>query len=243
MSALAFMSSDRKTGCSSVARCFAESFLKDDPQRKVMLLCCCGDGIDVPGAEERLSFSDVASYIRKGIVDYDEICERSREKNGLCCIYPPAPGFEDLPPQAMTEFVSELSKRFSLVICDIGSSLLLGLSLGAARACSVVIGVVTSGEACLRRYEWFLPLYERLGIFFDGFILNGVSGDCYYTPAEVRKRLGASKDNFYTVRRSAFSRSAEAEGKSLLCYRDRGFARDISGIVTGICGGFQRKVT
>lgn len=235
MSVISFVSSDRRTGCSMVARCFAEGFVKKNPGKTAILLCCSDDWFPGPG-EDGLSFSDVAPYAEKELTDFDEILERSRVEDGLSVIFPFRPGeFRRLGTQQTEVFISRLSKMYSLVVCDLGCISAPGRMPAAALVSDRVFEVLSPGEVCIRKHEWLCGLYEKLGICFDGYILNGTDRESYYTPEEVRKRLGAPKQRFFSVRRSAFSQSAEAEGLSLLHYRDRGFAKDINSLISSIC--------
>ena len=64
---------------------------------------------------------------------------------------------------------------------------------------------------------------RRPRIFWKLFVGNKRSEDKEY----VKKRLGTTRDRLFTVRGSDFGILAEIDEKSLLCYKDPGFTKDI----------------
>ena len=89
-------------------------------------------------------------------------------------------------------------------------------------------------ESAFKHYEWLLPLYRKLGLNIAGYVVNCFTAHSAYTKDYIRKRLGTSRDRMFTVRESDFGILAEIDEKSLLCYKDQGFIKDIDALVQDI---------
>ena len=131
-------------------------------------------------------------------------------------------------------FLGAIAGSFDIVICDSGANIEHGLSLGALFSSDFIYVVLTQQESAFRRYEWLLPLYGKLALNIGGYVINRFKGQSGYTRDYVRKRLKTKRERVFTVKESAYGKVAEIDEKSLLCYKDAAFAKDIDALAEDI---------
>ncbi len=235
--AICFHGADHRCGTSMLCQCCAEYIADKRPDRSVLLLHAEGlKGADYcHGVSE--SMERIRPYLAERIFDAGEVAANSRVRDNLFVIggQDAAPSHPLLPDMA-EYLIRSLRPCFDLIISDSGSRLENGLPLGVMFASDRIYTVLDQSENSLRRYEWLRPIYEKLVLNMDRFVLNRTSRGSYYSPGYVRERLGIGREQLFTVRTHPCGEDAEVLGESLLRLRaPQGFRKDIG----AICGDIE----
>ena len=224
-----FHGADHKCGCSMLSQCVAECIAGKKSDLNVLLVHAEESRGAGYSPKVRESMERIRPYLADRLLDVRDIVKKSGYKGNLSIIAgTDKPGSSEAFHPDMAEFfMGRMAQSFDIIICDSGANLEHGLSLGALFASDAIFMVFDQTESAFRRYEWLRPLYEKLDLKIEGFVLNKFTEDSAYTKEYARKRLKAGKDALMTVCGSQFGALAEIDEKSLLSYRDDMFRRDI----------------
>ena len=230
MSIITFHGADHKCGTSMVAQSVAEKIAADHPDCSVLLVHTEAQaGIEYsPFVSE--SMERIRPYMSGRVIDTDEIVERAKVSRNLSIIG----GSEnpecswDYHPDMAAFFLSAVKNSYDVIICDSGSEIGHGLALGSLMSAELCCLVLTQCESALRRFEWQRTLFERLSVTFDTYVINNYERSGMFGKGDITVRLSAENSRVCTVRRSPFGECAELDRKTLLQYRDSGYARDIT---------------
>ena len=231
-----FHGADHKCGCSMISQCVAERIAQENSKLSVLLVHAEQSEGAGYSPHVRESMDRIRPYLAERLLDINDIVKRSEYRNNLSIIAgTDRPGSsESFHPDMAEFFLGSMAQNFDIVICDSGANMEHGLSLGALFASDSIYMVFDQKESAFRHYEWLLPLYGKLGLNIAGYVINCFTAHSAYTKEYIKKRLGAAKDRLFTVRESDFGILAEIDEKSLLCYKDQGFIRDVDAIVQDI---------
>jgi len=231
-----FHGADHKCGCSMLSQCVAERIAQKCADMNVLLVHAEQSEGTGYSPRVRESLERIRPYLAERLLDISDIVERSGYRDNLSIIAgTDRPGSsESFHPDMAEFFLGSVSESFDVVICDSGANMEHGLSLGALFASDSIFMVFTQSESAFKHYEWLMPLYEKLGLNIQGYVLNRFQSQSAYTRDYVKKRLKAGRDQLFTVRESSFGQLAEIDEKSLISYKDQGILRDIDMIVNSI---------
>ncbi|MBO4862269.1 MAG: hypothetical protein J5535_05185 [Firmicutes bacterium] len=107
------------------------------------------------------------------------------------------------PPDQTESFLKRAAEYYDLIICDSGSELGQGLSLGALFASDRIYSVFSESEESFRRFEWLRPLYKKLGLKINGYVLDRFAQDGDYSENSVAARLRVRADRVFMIGRAA----------------------------------------
>ena len=224
-----FHGADHKCGCSMLSQCVAERIAQENSSLSVLLIHAEQSEGTGYSPHVRESMERIRPYLAERLLDISDIVQRSGYRDNLSIIAgTDRPGSSELFHPDMAEFfLGSMAQNFDIVVCDSGANMEHGLSLGALFASDSIYMVFEQKENAFKHYEWLLPLYGKLGLNISGFVINRFTANSAYTREYVKKRLGTTRDRLFTVRGSDFGILAEIDEKSLLCYKDPGFTKDI----------------
>ncbi len=231
-----FHGADHKCGCSMISQCTAERIAKKRPDLNVLLVHAEESGCSAYSPRVGESMERIRPYLAERLLDVCDIVKKSEYKDNLYIISgTDKPGSsESFHPDMAEFFLKTISQSFDIVICDSGANIEHGLSLGALFSSDYIYIVLEQAENAFKRYEWLMPLYDKLSLNIGGFVLNKFVKQSAYTRDYVRRRLGISRDRVFAVRESSFGDLAEIDEKSLLSYKDPAFAKDIDALTEDI---------
>ena len=227
-----FHGADHKCGCSMISQCIAERLAKKRPDLSVLLVHAEETGCTGYSPRVGESMERIRPYLAERLLDVCDIVRKSEYKDNLYIISgTDKPGSsESFHPDMAEFFLKTISQSFDIVICDSGANIEHGLSLGALFSSDLIYIVLEQSESAFKRYEWLMPLYDKLVLNIGGFVLNKFVRQSAYTRDYVRRRLKIHRDRVFTVRESSFGDLAEIDEKSLLSYKDPAFTKDIDAL-------------
>ena len=224
-----FFGVDHKCGTSMLCQSIAELISKEMPDWKILVIHTEGaPGTDyAAGAKE--SMERIRPELAEGLVDIQDIMARSKWQNNLYLISgaDPLEGDGKYHPNLSDHLLRQLKGCFDLILCDSGSQIDHGLALGSLFASDGIFLVMIQAESAIRRFERLLPLYHKLNVATLGCLINRFQDKNPYTVGYLRERLDRFAGDFYTVGESSLGMVAEAEGRSLIQYRDKVFGKDV----------------
>ena len=224
-----FHGADHKCGCSMLSQCVAEHIAGTRSDLNVLLVHAEESRGAGYSPKVRESMERIRPYLADHLLDVRDVVKKSGYKGNLSIIAgTDKPGSSEAFHPDMAEFfMGRMAQSFDIIICDSGANLEHGLSLGALFASDAIFMVFDQTESAFRRYEWLRPLYEKLSLNIEGFVINKFTEDSAYTREYARKRLKTGRDRLLTVHGSQFGALAEIDERSLLSYRDDSFRKDI----------------
>ena len=231
-----FHGADHKCGCSMISQCVAEKIAKKRPDLSVLLVHAEESGCAGYSPRVGESMERIRPYLAERMLDVCDIVKKSEYKDNLYIISgTDRPGSsESFHPDMAEFFLKTISQSFDIVICDSGANMEHGLSLGAMFSSDLIYIVLIQSESAFKRYEWLMPLYGKLALNLGGYVLNKFTRQSAYTKDYVRRRLRTQRDRVFTVRSSDYGDLAEIDEKSLLSYKDTGFAKDVDALADDI---------
>ena len=231
-----FHGADHKCGCSMISQCVAERVAKECSDLSILLVHAEESANTGYSPRVGESMERIRPYLAERLLDVRDVVRKSEYKDNLYMIAGTScPGSsESFHPDMAEFFLSAMTENFDIVICDSGANIEHGLSLGTLFASDSIYMVFEQSESAFKRYEWLQPLYSKLGLNIQGFIINKFTKQSAYTKEYVRKRLGVQREMVFTVHDSQYGSLAEIDEKSLLSYKDQVFRRDIDLIVADI---------
>jgi MinD-like ATPase involved in chromosome partitioning or flagellar assembly len=232
----AFHGVDHKCGTSMICQSVAERIAEEFPGITILVVHTEGrSGIDYSiGTEE--SMDRIKPYLEEGILDVDEVFTKSKWKDNLYMVAGSSQmdSAHSFHPDMSDCFLTSMKPRFDLILCDSGSEIEHGLALGSLFSADGVFIVVIPGESALRRYEALSSLYQKLELNILGYIINCFNTQAPYNKAYLKDRLNLPEELSFTVQEAAQGRQAEAEGHTLLYYRNIQYGKDITSIANRI---------
>ena len=113
------------------------------------------------------------------------------------------------------------------------------MALGALFSADRLYFVLSQSEVCFRRAEWLTPLYEKLDLAEERFVLCRCDKNSPFTASYAAKRLETDADNIFSVRVSKRNSDAEIENRSLYSYRESTYRKDIDAVAEDIVRAFE----
>ena len=224
-----FLGTDSKCGTSQTVLSLATVLTGKYPEMKVLIFHAeeaLGDDY-IPVIQK--SMEDIKPYLNDRLWDLESICSGALLKKNLSVI-----GGADrtasgglYSPEKVEAFLLDLASVFDLVLCDCGSDICHGLSLGALISAEKRCMVLSQGEKALRRYEWLRPVLSKLDLDGEIFIC------CKYTDANpcdryyMDHRLMLQKGSVIPVSFAPDGGKAEFYRRPLISFRNRKYTSDI----------------
>ena len=225
---ITFYGADHKCGTSMMAQCFAEYAASKFKEYNVLLVHAeNGDGeLYSPCVHE--SLETIRPYLAEKLIDCNSIMEKSRYKDNLFIIGGASkPGTANLYHPDMAQYLfSALAGSFDLIVCDSGSEIEHGMSLGAMFGADLMYVILTQEEYCIRRFEWVKALFDKINIKPAGAVINCFSADAVNSKDLIAMRMGIDESCIFCIRESKRGKDAAQDGKSLLAYKDAKFRKD-----------------
>lgn len=236
-----FHGADHKAGVSQTALGAAESLAENHPYLKTLLVHMEGRSGTEYAPQIRESLQTLRPYLTDRVLDGREIGERAQYKGNLYIIGGDEdPGSaEGYLPDMAQYMLEEFAQHFDVVLCDSGSEIEHAMALGALFSADRYYFVLSQSEVCFRRAEWLLPLYEKLDLAEERFVLCGCEKTSPFTAAYAAKRLQTDGEHILSVRASRRGSDAEIENRSLYSYRESTYRRDIDAVAEDIVRAFE----
>lgn len=232
---------DHKAGVSQTALGTAESLTENYPYLKVLLIHMEGRSGREYAPQIRESLETVRPYLSDRVLDGQEVGEKAQYKGNLYVI-----GGDENPgsaegylPDMAQYMLDEFAQHFDVVLCDSGSEIEHAMALGALFSADRLYFVLSQSEVCFRRAEWLTPLYEKLDLAEERFVLCRCDKNSPFTAGYAAKRLETDADNIFSVRASRRNSDAEIENRSLYSYRESTYRKDIDAIAEDIVRAFE----
>lgn len=199
-----FHGEDSKCGSAWLARRTAEMIAEKRRDLKVLLVHASHSDSAKAGLSDT-SMESIRPYMAARKALPKGLAERAGCRGDLSVISGAGPSDRTgvFPPDQTESFLKRAAADYDLVICDSGSELVRGLSLGALFASDSVYSVFSESEESFRRFEWLRPLYEKLELKINGYILDRFSQDGVYTERIVSELLGVKENRVFMIPRAA----------------------------------------
>lgn len=239
-----FLGVDHKCGTSMICQSVAEWIARRKPEWRVLVMHAEADPSPVYTSGSRESMDRLRPELAEETYDADDVVQRSKCAGNLHVISGSDPLQSEgaFHPNHSDHLLRNLSEHFDVILCDSGSHIVHGLTLGSLFAAHGILLVAVQTETCLRRFERLLPLYERLNVRTLGCLINRHQNHHPFTASYFKARLGSFSAPFFTVCESSHGSLAETEGRSLVHYRDRTFSRDIERVAGLILKDMGREL-
>ena len=205
-----FHGTDSSCGCAWLGRRTAEMVAEKRRDLKVLLVHASHSDIAGQGAGG-VSMETVRPYLHAGRPLPAALAERIDCRGALSVISGAGPSdvFGAFCPDMSESFIKRMASEYDIVICDSGSEIGQGLPLGAMFASDSIYTVFSHAEESFRRFEWLRPLYDKLGLNINGYVLDRFPADTVYSEEYVSERLGVAPDRVFMVPRAALKRDLE----------------------------------
>ncbi|MBO4819465.1 MAG: hypothetical protein J5528_04925 [Firmicutes bacterium] len=224
-----FFGADSKCGTSQTVLSLAMTAAGRHPELKVLLVNAeeaLGDDY-IPEISQ--SMEEIKPYLKDSLWDMESILRNSVLRKNLSIIGGAnRTGSGSLySPEKVRDFLLDAATFYDLVLCDCGSDICHGLSLGALISSGKRCIVLTQGEKALRRFEWLRPVLSKFDLDGDIYIC------CKYTDANpcdryyIDHRLYLEKGSVIPVAFSEDGRKAEFYRRPLLSFKNRKYVSDI----------------
>jgi len=236
---ISFFGADHKCGTSMVAQCAAEILSASLPELNIILIHAEGAiGNDYTKAVCE-SLDSIRPYLEERLLDAHSLVKKSREKSNLYYISGTSKleSAFNFHPDMGEYYVKKLAEEFDLVICDCGSEIEHGLSLGSIFSSDYLYLVASQSESAIKRYEFQKVLFDKLRIDIRRLILNKYDRKLPNTVSFVAERLLMENEEILPLRFSPYGMMAEFESESLISCGDEGYRKDIEILCRDIISG------
>lgn len=232
----AFHGADRKAGVTMVSQSVAEYIAEAAPHARILLLILNGRQNVQYLREDTMPIDAYRSRLESGIrISPEEI--KTSEHFGNLFIISGVKKEEETRfymPGAVKLLLANIGGDFDVIISDTGSELDNGLAIGGLGEAKKTYMILSQNEATVRRYENQAGLYGRIGMDFDGLIINKYTDKDPYSAGYIRERLGLADKSVYTVQLTDAGRTAEMEYRTLKALDSGKYERDIEKIASDI---------
>ena len=198
-----FHGEDKACGSAWLSRRTAEILAEKRKDLKILLVHASHS--ESASGRSDTSMERIRPYLTGRKALPDGIAERSKCAGDLYVITGAGPSDRSgtFPPDITESFLRNAAEEYDLVICDSGSELAQGLSLGALFASDSIYTVLRPEEESFLRFEWLRPLYKKLGLKIEGYVLDRFPRDGSYTEESVSQRLGVRTDKVFMIPQEA----------------------------------------
>lgn len=233
---IAFHGSDHKNGVTMIAQSVSQLICREYPKLSVIFLGMNGR----PSCEyiqgEIHGIEDLHVHLDNRTLSAEEIKMMCHVKDNFYMMS----GVRNLMevrsffPETAQFLIGTICGCFDVIICDTGNDTDNGLAVGALCSSGQRYFVLAQNEGSLREYEKKLWLYRKLGIRYDGVVLNKYYPRDPCDLSYVSQRLGIPKDEIRKVALTGYARQAEMQHQTLLDYRNDSYEMDIRGLAAMI---------
>ncbi|WP_027398256.1 hypothetical protein [Anaerovorax odorimutans] len=130
-------------------------------------------------------------------------------------------------PDTVSYLLSAVASYFEVIIIDSGNEIDNGLAVGSLSSTDNKFLIITQNESTLKRWERMKPIYNKLEIYFNRFIVNKFDNKDPFSLNYIMQRFELLKPNMLKVERTDYDRQAEMDYKTLLEYRNEKYNHDI----------------
>ena len=227
-----FHGADHKCGVTMLTQCVAERISQLEPSLKVLLVHSEGRGGTDYSPMVSESMENIKPYLSGKLLDPAELLGRARWRGNLFVIGGAGEtgSIFSYHPDMGKYMIESLRGSVDVIICDTGSEIEHGLSLGTLLAADSIYMVMTQQESAVSALENKHLLYEKLGIDAGALIVNKHDKGSPYTVKYLAERLGVPAGKFRTVRRSDYGIQAETDARPLVSYSGSAFRKDIDAV-------------
>lgn len=170
-----YYGADAGCGCTMLAQSTANLIAKNNLEKRVLLLNLSGQpGTEYSGMDFNYSIDDIHIKLKSkvlSICEFESVCSI---KNNLYILQ----GSKNLKqrkeymPEEIKSLLELVESNFDYVIIDAGSSIYLGLGIGALMYGGRNILVTTQSKLVMKRFLQKQSLFNKLNIKFEGLIIN-----------------------------------------------------------------------
>lgn len=243
-----FFGTDSKAGTTMTCRAVAEELATSYPKRKILLLHLDGQpGTEFSDMRHSRCLDDIKAALSSEVLTLPELKDACGRDNNLFVLE----GTLSLTERKkyLEEHIGKLftlsRSCFDLIIVDAGSSIDLGLSIGAMKYSDCRLLVATQQPVSLRRYrETDLQVLSKLNIDFQGIIVNKfIYSMQALLPEENELKDFFGMDQYFEIPQLDYGWRPEVEKKSLLKYKDKWYQKSIQEIARyiGTLAGFEES--
>ena len=212
-----FHGSDSSCGCAWLSRRTAEMVAEKRKDLRVLLVHASHSG-SAGTCLSGASMESIRPYVcaRKALPQ--GAAERTACRGDLSVISGAGPSavFGAFCPDMSESFIKRMAAEYDIVICDSGSEIGQGLPLGAMFASDSIYAVFSHSEESFRRFEWLRPLYEKLGLKLNGYVLDRFPADSPYPPEYVSERLGVDIGRVFFIPFAALKKDIETIAEDII---------------------------
>lgn len=212
-----FHGSDSSCGCAWLSRRTAEMIAEKRKDLRILLVHAshseaAGKGLSSASMETIRPYLYARNDVPKSVA------ERAGCRGDLSVISGAGPSAVcgTFSPDMSESFIKKMTAEYDIVICDSGSEIGQGLPLGALFASDSVYTVFSHSEESFRRFEWLRPLYEKLGLKLNGYVLDRFPADSPYPPEYVSERLGVGINRVFLVPCAVLRRDIEKIAEDII---------------------------
>ncbi|HOA42299.1 MAG TPA: hypothetical protein PKG53_02405 [Bacillota bacterium] len=232
----AFHGADNKTGTTMITQSVAEFIADNLKDIKIMMISLHGrsgtEYVDRVGE----SIEGLKLHLSNRLLDFGRVIEGCRRSNNFYMLG----GVESIGqvrsyhPDMATYLLESMENEFDLIFADTGNDIDNGLAVGALEFIEEKYCIITQQESILRRYERVQPVYERLGIDFSFYVVNKYDAQDPCDLRYIAERLCLCPEKLMKVEASGYERQAELDRRTLLCYKNEAYCKDIKSIANRI---------
>ncbi len=234
---IVYFGADAGCGCTMLTQCTANYMAQKNPDKNVLFLSLSGySGTDYANAEFNYSLDDLQIKLKSNVLTIEELKSMCSVRKNLYMLQGSS-GIKqrkEYMPEDITKLIEMAAKQFDYIVADAGSSIDLGIGLGALNCKGMNILVTTQSQRAFTRYMHKRNIFNNLEIFFSKMIVNKFVSK-HFLPS-VKLIEGSYKmDNCYVIDYSDYGMQAENEGSSL-DYLDKSYKRQIEDFIEELIG-------
>lgn len=220
---------DHKVGTTMIGQSMAEYLANECKELKVLFITLNGRESAEYVNEAPESIEGIKNHIDSKMIDnidFERLC-RKKENFYMMSGIKNEEEQRNYYPHMATYLLETVTSSFDIVIADSGNELDNGLAIGALSSSVNRFLLMTQQESVLSRWEKNKGVYEKLGIYFDNYIINKYYEQDPYGIPYISKRLGIPEEQFTKVESAGYGRQAEMEYKTLMEYKGQKYIQNI----------------
>lgn len=214
---IVYFGADAGCGCTMIAQSNANYIASQNSKKRVLLLSLSGySGIDYANMQFNYSLDDLQVKLKSNVLTIEELECMCTIRRNLYMLQ----GSRNLKsrknfmPEEIIKLIEIAEKHFEYIIADAGSSVDLGIGLGALTYGGKNVLVVTQSQKAFSRYMQKKSLLDTLEISFNEMVINKFVSR-HFLPSEKLIKDSYKIDNYSVIEYSDYGMQAENEGNSI----------------------------
>lgn len=229
---IVYFGADAGCGCTMLAQSTANSVAQKNPDKKVLMLSFSGySGVEYTNTEFNYSLDDLQVKLKSDVLTIEEMESMCSKRKNLYMLQGSTSMKQrkEYMPEEIMHLIKIAEKQFDYIVADAGSSVDLGIGLGALRCGGRNVLVVTQSQRAFTRHMQKKNILNTLEVSFSNMVVNKFVSK-HFLPTEKIIKSSYKMDNCDIIEYSDYGMQAENEGNSL-DYLDKDYKKQLEKVL------------